>query len=93
MSSPSCVLSTTADNGRAALVVHKLTKGRVSFARQMQQGDTVNTGLGGNNILQRFKLNGQTALITGAACSKHLAEFRTCRLSAYEMCLKSCNMY
>lgn len=38
-------------------------------ARQVQQGDTVNTGLGGNNILQRFKLNGQAALITGATCA------------------------
>jgi hypothetical protein len=39
--------------------------------RQVQQGDTVNTGLGGNNILQRFKLNGQAALITGATCAAH----------------------
>ena len=38
-------------------------------ARQVQQGDTVNTGLGGNNILQRFKLNGQAALITGVTCA------------------------
>lgn len=30
-------------------------------------GDDVMTGLACNSILQRFKLNGQTALITGAA--------------------------
>lgn len=34
--------------------------------RQVTEGDNVITGLARNNILQRFKLNGQTALITGA---------------------------
>jgi NAD(P)-dependent dehydrogenase (short-subunit alcohol dehydrogenase family)/predicted O-methyltransferase YrrM len=38
----------------------------IIMRKQVADGDDVNTGLARNNILQRFKLNGQTALITGA---------------------------
>lgn len=40
--------------------------------RQVKDGDDVYRSLGHHNILQRFKLNGQTALVTGVQRSIHV---------------------
>lgn len=38
----------------------------IIMRKQVTEGDDVATGLHGNNVLQRFKLNSKTALVTGA---------------------------
>lgn len=48
--------------------------------RNPASSDAAVTGLKGNSILQRFKLNNKVALITGDHCLLLALKFGTCRL-------------